>query len=75
MTLQLQVSLVNGDGHEFPVGEDFLLRLKELEDSGLRGKSLIHALLSDDWGAPPLFVTITGHGPDGMPVDIRIPYR
>jgi hypothetical protein len=38
------------------------------------GKELIHGLISDDWAAPPTFLTITATTADGKRVRISIPY-
>lgn len=73
--LEVSAHLVDGGLQEFPVGHDFLQKLLFLETQGVEAKSLIHALLTDDWGAPPLFVRVVGFGPDGKRVDITIPYK
>ena len=66
--------LVNGHLLDFDVDPDFLGRLTALQAQGLVGRSLIHELLTDDWGAPPIFLRVVGLGPDGA-VDITIPYE
>ena len=38
------------------------------------GQELIHELLSDDWGPPPVSLSIKAFTKDGKKVIIRIPY-
>lgn len=73
-TPKVTAHLVNGCLLDFDVDPDFLERLRTLETQGLAGRSLIHALLTDDWGAPPVFLRIVGAGSNGY-VDITIPYE
>lgn len=48
----------NGDFSEHAEDEAFLRRYEELRAEGLAGKALVHALVSDDWGAPPRTVQL-----------------
>jgi hypothetical protein len=50
--------------------EHWLLKYEALAADGFKGKALIHALLGDDWGPPPLFVRILENGEEVA----RIPY-
>ncbi|NCT83296.1 MAG: hypothetical protein GXC94_09145 [Comamonadaceae bacterium] len=51
------------------------MKLVYLQAQGLEGKQLVHQLLNDDWGAPPVYIDITGADDTGHPVEVRIPYR
>lgn len=63
------------DGGLQPCGRVSLDRLRALERDGLRGRSLVHALTTDDWGAPPLFLELTGLDENGQPLRVVIPYE
>jgi hypothetical protein len=52
-----------------------LAKHDRLVHEGLSGKALIHALLTDDWGPPPVRVTLSCPGVNGKDVEIVIPYR
>lgn len=67
--------LVDGGLYELEAEPELLARMRQLQAQGLAGKQLIHQLVTDDWGAPPVFVDIRGATPDGSTVDVRIPYR
>jgi hypothetical protein len=73
--VKVTISLVDGGLQEFDKGTSFLKKLSELKAQGFSGKELIHALLTDDWGAPPLYVKIKGKDEAGNNIDITIPYR
>lgn len=75
MTLNVVAKLVDGGQQEFHAGPDFLSKLHALESKGVEGKALIHALLTDDWGAPPLLISVSGTAADGSAINITIPYR
>lgn len=72
--LKVTAHLVSGSVLDFQVEPDFLAKLQSLQAKGLQGASLIHELITDDWGAPPVFVRIVGVAPDGRTIDITIPY-
>jgi hypothetical protein len=55
------VRLVNGDLMEH-TGEHWLSEYRTLAARGFEGKALIHELITDDLGAPPLFVQILENG-------------
>lgn len=74
-TLEVTAHLVNGCLLDIDVEPDFLARLQSLQGQGLEGRALIHELLTDDWGAPPVFLRIVGAGLDGKSIDITIPYE
>lgn len=58
--LNIYLPLVNGG--ELPL--DFL-----------NGRDLIHEMVTDDFGAPPLFLCIDAKTDDGKTVSISIPYN
>jgi hypothetical protein len=64
-SVKVEVRLVDGGAQDWTFGSEFLAKLAALDAQGLTGKDLIHALLSDDWGAPPVIVTIIWTGSDG----------
>lgn len=66
---------VDGSMGKFDAGQELLAALRDLQAQGLEGKQLIHQLLTDDWGAPPVFIDITGIDETGSAVEVRIPYR
>ena len=71
-TLTLSISFVNGDGFEEVVDASILDKHDRFVAKGLRGKELIHALYTDDYGAPPRRLSVAGQAPDGTSVDINI---
>jgi hypothetical protein len=73
-TVMVRVHLVNGDLQEFREGGDFLRRLARLEREGLQGRALIHELITDDWGAPPVRVVLSGTDLAGAAFTRSIPY-
>ena len=56
-TAKAQIRFVDGSADECDVD---LGKYQRLLASGLRGKRLINTLLTDDWGPPPLVVTLIG---------------
>jgi len=74
--LNLEVHLVDGSIMDIPENdaEQFLSRLDELKAHGITGKALIHKLITDDWGPPPVFIIIKGKRSNGESVNIIIPY-
>lgn len=73
-TVNVRVHLVDGGLQEFREGADFLRRLARLEREGLQGRALINALITDDWGAPPVRVVLSGTNLDGVEFTQGIPY-
>lgn len=73
-SISVSVRLVDGSLMQFDAAADLLDRLNALQAQGLQGRQLIHQLLSDDWGPPPLFVEIIGTSPEGRHVEVLIPY-
>ena len=73
-TIKVSIRLVDGGLQEFAKGPEFLQRLRSLQSQGFTGKQLVHHLISDDWGAPPTVVEISGKDSEGKNFEIRIPY-
>ena len=70
--LVAEAHLVNGSVLDsIPVSAEALARLQR---DGLAGRELIHALITDDWGAPPAFVKISGTTERGEVVSLVIHY-
>lgn len=67
-------NLVNGDRSEWTEPLAILAKHDRLVHEGLRGKALIHELLTDDWGPPPTRVTLSCPGVDGKSIKIEISY-
>lgn len=67
--IQITIRFVDGSLQEFTETNEFLLRLSELKEQGYEGKGLIDRLITDDWGAPPVFVEIKG-----SEINLQIPY-
>jgi hypothetical protein len=70
VTIKVLADLADGSQMRF-TGDHYLSKYKSLAAQGYEGKTLIHALLTDDWGAPPLRVRILENGEEVA----RIPYR
>lgn len=49
-SISVSIRMVDGSLSEFTADEGFLNKLCALQAQGLRGKQLIHVLLSNDWG-------------------------
>ncbi|MFH1293961.1 MAG: hypothetical protein ABIJ44_07515 [Pseudomonadota bacterium] len=73
-TVKVSVRLVDGGLIEFTKASGFLRELQSLQSQGYTGKQLVHRLLTDDWGAPPVAIEISGQSPDGQDFEVRIPY-
>ena len=72
--VRVEVSLVHGGDQSWTEGDSLVREMEELKRSGLKGKALIHALIADDWGPPPIGVRIRGTLEDGSTVNEWIPY-
>jgi len=70
VTIKVLADLTDGSQMRF-TGDHYLSKYKSLAVQGYEGKALVHALLTDDWGAPPMRVRILE---DGLQVAV-IPYR
>ena len=72
--IEVSIKLVDGGLQEYTEGDCFVSRLDSLQRQGYEGKKLVHELITDDWGAPPIYVDITGTTSKGTAINIRIPY-
>jgi len=73
--VQVSITFVDGGFQEYSESNELLSRFMELQNQGYEGKELINALISDDWGSPPLSVHIKGKLPNGSEIDVQIPYN
>ncbi len=67
--IKVTIRFVDGSLQEFSETKEFLSRLAELKEQGYEDKELIDRLITDDWGAPPVFVEIKG-----SEINLQIPY-
>ena len=72
--LEAKIHLQNGDLMKIPLSFEYLDSFRVLAAQGLRGKRLVHALLTRDWATPPAVVELFGETADGVAVSICIPY-
>ena len=72
--LEAIVRRVDGSLWEIPLVQQQLIELYDLQEQGYMGKSLIDLWLTDDWGAPPIYVDVQGKDTEGNDVDIRLLY-
>jgi hypothetical protein len=70
LTIKVLADLADGSQMRF-TGDHYVSKYKSLVAQGYEGKALIHALLTEDWGALPLRVRIQENGNDVA----VIPYR
>jgi hypothetical protein len=54
--MKISVKHVDGGWSEWDAPAEIIDTLRALEAEGFKGKALIHKLITDDWGAPPLMV-------------------
>lgn len=73
-TIKVSIRLVDGRLQEFDENPAFLQKLYSLQSQGFTGKQLVHHLITDDWGSPPIVIEISGKDSDGKNIEIRIPY-
>lgn len=72
--IKVSIRLVDGGLQEFDENPAFLQKLHLLQSQGFTGKQLVHHLITDDWGSPPIVIEISGKDSDGKNIEIRIPY-
>ena len=73
---KVTIRTVDGGLQEYEESGNKLIRkLIALQNDGCKGKQLIHDLISDDWGVPPLCVQIEGKSKDGDKINVTIPYE
>lgn len=70
----VSIRLMDGGFHQYTTGPEILEELKSLQQRGFSGKPLIDNLITDDWGAPPTSVTISGTDTDGKNIVHSISY-
>lgn len=73
--ITVTIRLVDGGFQEFTKGPEILKELESLQREGLAGRQLIDNLISDDWAAPPSFVSISGLDERGKKVTHTIAYE
>ena len=68
--IEITATLVDGGLMDFSeYGHELLPKFLKFQAKGYKGKSLIHAFITDDWGAPPRFVDVKTDD-----IDVRIMY-
>lgn len=72
--LTVSVRTVDGGGQDWTEPDSLYAKLLSLRESGLKGRRLVDALLTDDWGPPPTGVSLKGELADGTLVDEYLPY-
>ena len=73
--VRVAISFVDGSYDEWSEGPELLDRLGALQAQGFAGKTLIDQLLTDDWGAPPARVVLTGTDAAGQPFEHTLGYQ
>jgi hypothetical protein len=72
--IRVSVHAVDGSLQEWYAPDDVVDRLRTLQREGVRGRELIHKLLTDDWGVPPSTITISGTLQTGERVHFALAY-
>lgn len=72
--IKIIIRFVDGGLQEYNENPLFYKRYEILLKNGLNGKKLIHELITDDWGAPPIAVYIDGEDENGNIINEVIPY-
>jgi hypothetical protein len=73
-SLKVVARLVDGGEQDLYAPPDLLRKLAAFEKQGLTGKHLVHALFTDDWGAPPQMIVITGSDSSGRRIHRVLEY-
>lgn len=73
--IRVRVQTVDGGLKEWDEEDAFVERLRRLRRLGFDGKSLVHTLITDDWGAPPTHIRVEGRLQDGSTVKESITYE
>ena len=66
---------IDGSASEDTTDESIIEQLIHLKNLGYEGKELVHHLLSDDFGAPPTSINISGKLKNGTEINETIYYR
>lgn len=72
--MKVSCRLADGSQLDWVAKPDVLQRLRQLQASGCAGKALVDRLLTDDWGPPPVTVTISGQDEEGKRVNVVLDY-
>jgi hypothetical protein len=67
--LKVEIALANGSAMDLAEDDRFYEKLLRLRYDEFEGRQLVDELISDDWGAPPIGVRITGELSDGTVID------
>jgi hypothetical protein len=73
--VKVSISFVNGEYREYYDSYKLIERYDVLLQEGLLGKQLVHELLTDDWGPPPVGVRLEGRRKDNRDFHAHIEYR
>ena len=73
-SVKVDIRLADGGAQDWHEGPEFLARLAAPGARGVAGKELIHQLITDDWAAPPVIVTISWVDPSGHARKRQIEY-
>ena len=74
-TVQLRIGFVNGDALDLEKPWSFVGDVEAMRARGVEDWRIVHELISDDWGPPPLNIEVTGTWPDGKPLLLKLHYR
>lgn len=58
--VKVSINFVDGGYQAFFESQELIDHFDSLRREGCEGKVLVHELLTDDWGPPPLGVTLEG---------------
>ena len=72
--IKIKINFVDESYREWEEKESIMYEFFRLVEVGYKGKSLIDTLISDDWSAPPLFVSFNGELSDGTQIKESIRY-
>ncbi len=73
--IKVHISTVDGGAQEWVEPDSFYETYRSLYAAGVQGKQLIDQLISDDWAAPPVWLSLEGTLDNGIRVKEHIPYR
>jgi len=70
--IKISASLVDGSAQDWTDSDAIYHRYIEFRDQGYEGRELVDRFLTDDWGAPPLNIELTGTLDDGTVIKEHI---
>ncbi len=73
--INIRIYHVDSSMSEWEEDEAIIDTLNELMALGYEGKELVNQLLTDDWGAPPRSVILTGTRENGEEINIALKYQ